>query len=366
MDSRALVWITRDEAEDLGIKGDEFPLRILDINSLIYTLLRDGSPRDIAVLPFLRNFGEILGYIRGRGISGPVIICTKGEIVQLNLLDYAAQGVIFLDSSRLSRHMALGLIAFLQRQQEFVQLPEQPLQADRTQAVKPSQSPEEIRPLFREITRQRAKILLTCQFRDDLPTLTATCDVIQMAGEIETRLVLDNFSPEEFVGLYNQFGKGKPITGFFTRGDESMGFDLTVSSCRMGRITALLPERIYEQKRKFLRVEPDPRAPVIIHILPDGYRTVSLPVRDVSEQGVGIVSTYTEMKKSQVCPVALVLPSRRTLLGTAAVMFKGDIEGGSCSYGMSLMLHPSDRQQLQHYVFKRQAGILSSMKNLSL
>ena len=53
-------------------------------------------------------------------------------------------------------------------------------------------------------------------------------------------------------------------------------------------------------------------------------------------------------------------------LGTAAVMFKGDIEGGSCSYGMSLTLHPLDRQQLQHYVFKRQAGILSSIKNLSL
>ncbi len=365
MGDAAVVWITRENAGDLGLRGNEFPVRILDIKSLILELLKEGSPKDIVVLPFFRNFGEVVGHIRDRGILGPIIIYTTSKIMQMNLLDYAAQGIIFLDSSRLDRLMVLGFITFLQKQQELVTIPETPGKKTRL-PDKPAHDPQIIRPLFRRILRHRAKILLTCQFREDLPTLTVTCDIIQMVGEVETKLVLDNFSPEEFVGLYNQFGRGKMLSGFFTEDEETMGFDFAVDSCRRGKITVFLPGRIYFQKRKFFRVEPDPKEPVVIHVLPKAHQTVSAPVRDVSEGGVGLISPYTGLEKNQVCPVALALPSNRTLLGTGEVMFKGNGNDGSCNYGISLKFHPSDYQYLQHYVFKRQAGILAAIRNLEL
>ncbi len=365
MGNAAVVWITRENAGDLGIRGNEFPVRILEIKTLLLELLKEGSPKDIVVLPFFRNFAEVVGHIRGRGIMGPIIIYTAEKIMQMNLLDYAAQGVIFLDSSRFDRLMVLGFITFLQKQQELVTIPETPKEKARLMD-KPSQDPEIIRPIFRRILKHRAKIMLTCQFRENLPTLTVTCDIIQMVGEIETKLVLDNFSPEEFVGLYNQFGKGKRLSGFFTEDEETMGFDLTVDSCRIGKITVFLPERIYFQKRKFFRVEPDPKEPVSIHILPPGYQTVSAFVRDISEGGVGLVSPYTGLEKNQVYPVALILPSNRTLLGTGEVMFKGDGKDRTCNYGISLKFHPSDHHYLQHYVFKRQAGILATIRDLEL
>lgn len=365
MGDAAVVWISRENAGDLGLRGNEFPVRILEIKSMILELLKEGSPRDIVVLPFFRNFGEVAGHIRGRGILGPIIIYTTSKIMQMNLMDYAAQGIIFLDSSRLDRLMVLGFITFLQKQQELVTIPETPGEKTRL-PDKPSHDPEIIRPIFRRILKHRTKVMLTCQFREDLPTLTVTCDIIQMVGEIETKLVLDNFSPEEFVGLYNQFGRGKTLSGFFTEDEETMGFDFSVDSCRLGKITVFLPERIYFQKRKFFRVEPDPKEPVIIHVLPKAHPTVSAFVRDVSEGGVGLVSPYTGLEKNQACPVALALPSNRTLLGTAEVMFKGNSNDGTCSYGLSLMFHPSDRQYLQHYVFKRQAGILAAIRNLEL
>jgi len=366
MNDRAVVWITRENAGDLGIKGNEFPCRILELKRMIFELLKEGSPRDIVVLPFFRNFGEVVGHIRDRGISGPVIIYTNSGIMQMNLLDYAVQGVIFLDSSRFTKPMVLGFITFLQRQQELVHVPGASEQRPLRPPVQHAYGPEEIKPLFRRILNHRAKIVLTCQFRDNLPTLTVTCDIIQMVGEIETRLVLDNFSPEEFVGLYNQFGKGKTLSGFFTHDDQTLGFDFTVDSCRMGRITVFLPERIFEQKRKFFRVEPDHKAPVVIHALPPGRPTVSLPVRDVSEGGVGLVSPYAGLEKNQANPVALTLPSHHTLLGTGEVMFKGENRGGSFNYGIALKLHPSDHQYLQHYVFKRQAGILAAIRDLNI
>ena len=365
MGDAAVVWITRENAGDLGLRGNEFPVRILDIKSLILELLKEGSPKDIVVLPYFRNFGEVVGHIRDRGIMGPIIIYTTSEIMQMNLLDYAAQGIIFLDSSRFNRLMVLGFIIFLQRLQELVHIPETPEKKTRL-PDKPSHDPKIIRPIFRRILQRRSKIMLTCQFREDLPTLTVTCDIIQMVGEIETKLVLDNFSPEEFVGLYHQLGRGKKLSGFFTEDDETMGFDLSVDSCRMGKITVFLPEWIYFQKRKFFRVEPDLKEPVVIHVLPKAHQTVSAPVRDVSEGGVGLVSPFTGLEKNQVFPVALALPSNRTLLGTGEVMFKGNGKDRTCNYGISLNFHPSDHQYLQHYVFKRQAGILAAIRDLAL
>jgi len=365
MGDAPVVWITRENAGDLGLRGNEFPVRILEIKSLILELLKEGSPKDIVVLPFFRNFGEVVGHIRGRGILGPIIIYTADKIMQMSLMDYAAQGIVFLDSSRFDRLMVLGFITFLQKQQELVRIPEPPEKKARP-PDKPSQDPEIIRPLFRRILKHRAKIMLTCQFREDLPTLTVTCDIIQMVGEVETKLVLDNFSPEEFVGLYNQLGRGKTLSGFFIEDEETMGFDFSVDSCRMGKITVFLPGSIYFQMRKFFRVEPDPKEPVNIHVLPLGHQTVSAFVRDISEGGVGLVSPYTGLEKNQIYPVALALLSNRTLLGTGEVMFKGSGKERACTYGISLKFHPSDHQYLQHYVFKRQAGILAAIRDLAL
>ncbi|HOO38526.1 MAG TPA: PilZ domain-containing protein [Deltaproteobacteria bacterium] len=366
MNQHPRVWITQQDAKDLGLKGDEFPCTILDIKTLIYEILKTGSPRDIIVLPFFRTFAEVVEHIRDRGIKGPIIIYTNAEIVPMNLLDYAAQGVIFLDSSRFTQPMVVGFITFLQKQQEMSSVTDQPEKTPARAHPKPSQDSKEIRSLFKKMLRRRSKMLLTCQFKDNLPTLTVTCDIIQMVGEIETKLVLDNFNPEEFIVLYNQLGKDKSLSGFITQGDETFGFDLEVNSARMGKITVFLPEAVYEQKRKFFRVEPDPKDPVTLHIHPEGERTISVTARDVSEGGVGMITEYQDLEKGTTYPVALVLPKNQVILGNARVMFKVPADGKGFNYGMELDLHPADLQYLQHYVYKRQAGILAAIRNLTI
>jgi hypothetical protein len=366
MNHHATVWITTRDAKDLGIRGNEFPCRILDLKTLIYDLLKTGDPRDIVVLPFFRNFEEVVGHIRNRNISGPIIFYTNSEIMQMNLLDYASQGVIFLDSSRLNKLMVLGFISFLQKQQDLIS--DKNLQKNLPSKAyqNPSQDPKAIKDLFKNILNRRSKILLTCQFKENLPTLTVSCEIIKMVGKIETRLVLDNFNPEEFVILYNQLGNGKLISGFVSHGNESLGFDLEVDSSRMGKITVFLPEAVYEQKRKYFRVEPDPQEPVSIYIHPRDHETIGLAVRDISEGGVGVISSFAHLYKDDLCPVALVLPTKQILLGEAKVMFKAQPQSETYNYGMELSFHPSDLHYLQHYVYKRQAGILAAIKNLTI
>jgi len=366
MNQRSTVWITTEDAHDLGIRGDEFPCRILDLKTMVYELLKAGGQQDIVVLPYFRNFPEVVGHIRDRNIEGPIIIYTKGEIMQMNLLDYASQGVIFLDSSRFTNLMVIGFITFLQKRQELITIREEAENGHRKPFLKPAQKPDEIRSLFRKLLQKRAKILLNCQFRDDLPTLSVTCEIIKMVGEIETKLVLDNFSPEEFVGLYNQLGKGKTISGFLNLADETFGFDLKVDSSRMGKITAFLPEAVFEQKRKYFRVEPDKKEPVSIYIQPGNGHTICVDAKDVSEGGIGMVSSYPGLNKEETYPVALALPKNQIILGNAKVMFKGDTPGQSFNYGLELVFHPADQQYLQHYVYKRQAGILSAIRNLTI
>ena len=366
MDHHPRVWITSEDAKDLGIKGDEFPCNILDLKTLVYEILRTGSPRDIIVLPFFRKFAEVVGHIRDRSITGPIIIYTNSEIMQLNRLDYASQGVICLDSSRFTRPMVIGFIAFLQKQQELSFVPDQPEKSPGRAHLRLSHDPGEIRSLFRDVLRKRSKILLMCQFKENLPTLTVTCEIIQMVGEIETKLVLDNFNPEEFFILYNQLGKGNPLSGFITRGDETIGFDLEVNSSRRGKITVFLPEAVYNQKRKYFRVEPDPKDPVTLLIHPDNDHTITVAARDVSEGGLGAVTPYPHLEKGTAYPVALVLPKNQIILGNARVMFKSQTGDMSFNYGMKLDLHPTDLQYLQHYVYKRQAGILASIRNLTI
>ncbi|HHO76472.1 MAG TPA: PilZ domain-containing protein [Deltaproteobacteria bacterium] len=366
MDQHSTIWITSQDAQDIGIRGNEFPCKILDLKTLVYELLKTGSPQDIVVLPFFRNFAEIVGHIRDRNIQGPIIIYTQSEIMQMNLLDYASQGVIFMDSSRFTNHMVIGFITFLHNRQGLVTTRNETGPAPSKSFQKPAHNPEQIRDLFKKFLKRRAKLLLTCQFREDLPTLSVTCEIIKMVGEIETKLVLDNFSPEEFVGLYNQLGKGKTLSGFFSQGEETLGFDLHVDSCRMSKITAFLPEKVFEQKRKYFRVEPDKKEPVTIYIQPGEARTLSIVVRDVSEGGIGMISSYAGLEEGTTYPVALALPKNQIILGNAKVMFKGNLPGQGFNYGLEFIFNHTDLQYLQHYVYKRQAGILAAIRNLTI
>lgn len=388
MSGKAVVWITQDDARDLGIKGDEFPLRIMDIAAMVYELLKQGSPRDIVVLPFYWSFQDTVTHIRNRGIVGPIIIYSGSEIKQFDILQYASQGILFLDSSRISKITALGFITFLQKCQDMSNVHASLLKAPPEPYTRPSQNPAEIKALFQNIIKERSRVLFTCQFQDDLPTLAVTGEIIQMVGDIEPKLVLDNFRPDEFIELYAQMGMGKPLSGFFTHHEETMGFDLRVDTLHQGKITAFLPEGIYEQKRQFIRVEPDPKDPVIIHILPHDHQTLHIPVRDISEGGIGLSTPYEGLQKKKVFPISLTLPTyqalphavmdntrifpvepaplNQTLLGTAEVVFKEEQADGNFSYGLSVKLHAADIQHLQHYVFKRQLEILSSVRKKKL
>lgn len=363
---RSCVWIAADIAQELGISGTEFPSRIMEVKNLLYEVLKDGQPRDIIVLPFFRNYVEVIGHIRDRGIVGPIIIYTQGETLFMNLAELASQGVIFVDTSRFNRPLMIGFLTFMQKTQEVADLPFSSPENGRRIASQATREPAEIRELFRQILRRRVRILVTCQFREDQPTLSVTCEVIQLVGEIETKIVLDKFNPQEFVGLYGQMAKGKPLVGYVSMDEESLGFELPVVHTVMGRITALLPATVYENRRKFFRVEPDVREPVTVYIQAENGPTRSFHVHDVSEGGLGLTIPFTGLVQDAVYPIALALPGPKLILGSVQVMFKEIIKGDMVTYGTTFIMNESDLISVRQYVYKRQAGIISAIRELNL
>ncbi|OPZ58617.1 MAG: Flagellar brake protein YcgR [Deltaproteobacteria bacterium ADurb.Bin510] len=357
-------------ATELKVRDGDFAGRIMDLSAMVYELLKHGGERDVVVLPYLRQFPEVIGHLRERGIQGPVVIYCQDETMIMNLLDLANQGVVFLDGRRFSRGMIVGFISFLLKSQQQLLSPQRETGTNRLQA-RPPQNEDEVRALFRKIINHRAKLILNCQFRPSLPTLTVSCEVIQMLGEVETKLVLDKFDPEEFVGLYAGMGGGKPLNGFITLKDESgedesLGFTLKIVSSTRGRMTALLPPAVYEQKRKFFRVEPDRDDPVTLYILPDEAPTVAVKITDISEGGVGFDLNYDGLIRERTYPVALALNPGQLILGSGKLVFKGRRDDETITYGLSLSFSPDDTQHLRQYVFKRQAGILAALRELSI
>ncbi|RLA98669.1 MAG: hypothetical protein DRG37_06210 [Deltaproteobacteria bacterium] len=359
------VWISSDIAKDLGLTDSPFPAKIMELKDLLYIFFRDAQPRDILVIPFMREYTKILEHMKDRGLFGPVIIYSQGDVFMMNAMDLARQGVVFIDPQRFPRPMILGFITFLQRTQSRHDT-EEPLEQE-TRPFKPTtKDPDEIRKVFKEVMRKRLRVYISCQFRDDLPTLTATCEIIEMAGEVETRLVLDKFNPKEFVGLYTTKGNKKPLSGYASIGEANLGFTLNMIHSVGGRISVYLPSSIYEQKRKSFRVEPDPKEPITLYIKPAHGPTQNSSIRDISEGGIGLSMAYSNLEKGKTYSIALKLPRTELILGDAKIAFKNADQEMHVNYGMSIDFHASDLRYIRTYIFKRQAGILASIRDLSI
>ena len=160
--------------------------------------------------------------------------------------------------------------------------------------------------------------------------------------------------------------KGKPLVAYVSTDEESLGFELRVVHTVMDKITVLLPATMFDNKRRFFRVEPDVKDPVTMHILPENSATKAFMVRDVSEGGIGLNAPFAGLNLNAIYPIALTLPGGKLILGSANTVFKEVIRADLFNYGMILILNETDIVSVRQYVYKRQAGILAAIRNQDL
>jgi hypothetical protein len=133
-----------------------------------------------------------------------------------------------------------------------------------------------------------------------------------------------------------------------------------------------IPRVVHPFLRKFLRVEPSKKAPVLLHVSSRQQGTIFYPVKDISERGIGFfTSTPPDIGTNIVCGIEMPLDGGTFILSTAVVVYsrddhrqarlgaQGSRQAGQpgISCGLQLYPHHEDEKRIRLYVMQRELEI---------
>lgn len=195
-------------------------------------------------------------------------------------------------------------------------------------------------------------------------TAKGICWVEKIHGS--SRISFSRFSPAR---LLNSIRLVEAIYATFDMGGKTYGCILTDLTVTGGSVTASLPDSLSPYLRRFIRVEPSAKAPVVVHIRPMQAGTISFTARDIAEGGIGLISPFQmNLQEKIICGIDLPLEDRAVILTEARVVYKSDIARKSLpessrtdfcgvAYGIELFPHQEDAKKIRMYVMQREVEI---------
>ena len=116
-------------------------------------------------------------------------------------------------------------------------------------------------------------------------------------------------------------------------------------------------------ERETLRVTTSETLPVKAFFVMDGGERLELPVRDVSEEGIGVIGEKGQLKLGQPLKVELLLPK-------GALCVNGEVESvepyeDKEKFGIKLFVKENEKKPLRNYVMARQREILSKIREIA-
>jgi hypothetical protein len=135
-------------------------------------------------------------------------------------------------------------------------------------------------------------------------------------------------------------------------------------------IVADIPSSLKTSMRKFLRIEPSFKSPVMIFINTPQYGTLSFMVQDISERGSGFfTNVILNIEDAFICGLELPMDNLTFVLSKAVVIYKREstekeravkkqnIFNKSNFYGLELFPHTEDEKKIRLYIMKRDLEI---------
>ncbi len=131
-----------------------------------------------------------------------------------------------------------------------------------------------------------------------------------------------------------------------------------------------IPTSLNSSMRKFSRVEPSLRSPVILHIYTPQDGTISFTVQDITEQGLSFVAgSPLAVENSFICGLQIPIDKGTFIFSNAAVVYKiessdtdrktkkPDAVNKSILYGLALFPHSEDAKKIRLYITNRNLEI---------
>jgi hypothetical protein len=201
-------------------------------------------------------------------------------------------------------------------------------------------------------------------------TCKGVCHIEKIHGS--SRVTMGGFHPTRV--LYHLGNCQSFLATFEMKGETYIcameGLNVTGSS-----IVTDIPTSLRTSMRKFLRVEPSLKSPVMLYMNTQAYGTVSFAGQDVSEHGVGFFTKLTlDIAGTFICGLGLPADNETFLLSKATFVYKKELTEKEKAakkqsifdkgnfYGLELSPHVEDEKKIRLYVMKRDIEIRRKMQ----
>ncbi|MBI5634625.1 MAG: PilZ domain-containing protein [Nitrospirae bacterium] len=236
--------------------------------------------------------------------------------------------------------------------------------------------PKEIEPAeaFEYLKRESLPLIVSFSLEEEkgyVITGKGLCYIEQVFGT--SRVRLGRFSPH------------RSLTAMKNAGSFYATFDIEgrTYGCIMENITADrsflicdIPGIISPFYRKFVRVEPSRKAPVLLFLSTDDHGTVSYPIRDISERGIGFVIDWIPVISNKLtCGIYVPVDNGIFILTPAVIAYNRKIQkgkghetglrgGDAISCGLQLFPHNEDEKKIRLYVMQRELEIRKKIQDM--
>ncbi len=344
------VWIDRNL---MDLIDEDIPHKVLSSERIKDIFLTEALPGDMALLPFEDDYLDFLTEKKRRGLNNPVIfISTEPTLIQENLPSYNA---LLIDLKRMCKKDVKNIVRLIFRLCSEAGRPVPPVSkemvTEELQRDKPEESPENIRKVINYLINEGVSIIISFPILEgERPvTVRGSCRIKEI---IDDKLLFLRFRP---VTILKGIKKDMIIKAVFPAKTSYEG-TLKVLKVNDDEVLATIPDRLFIERRRFLRIEPSPERPVNLYILKHDEPTIPVQVTDISQRGIGYI-TGRDFNINEIYPLTIIMPAGDVIVTYGVIRFKRE-EKDTFRYGMELFIHPKDEERLAGYVMERELEII--------
>jgi hypothetical protein len=374
------IW-TIPEFSGLFPEGE--PLMFLPGSEIKDAFLSNALAGDMAVLGLDADYMDFLSALKARGAGGPVVFISTGPVVrQENLAPYNA---IILDEERLGKEGLRTFVGFIVRVARG-NIPKGSNDAPRPRIPlnsmpdeRPAEGSLDVKEVLSYNRKRAIPVVVALQLIKDSEPFTArgVCEIKEIGDKA---MVLHRFKPSMLLrelrlvpmvevhslsaaggSRHHQLRLHHQMFAVFTYKGDTYETLLSIIDADSEALRASIPERLVRERRRHVRVEPDPEEPVELYMLVEGEPTARLRVTDISRQGTGFICER-DLRVGEVYSFAIVLPEPKAVVQSHGVVrFKKEFKD-AFRYGVEFRAHPGDEELLVRYINKRESDILRLLR----
>ena len=292
-------------------------------------------------------------------MNGPIILISpEPTIVEKDLHHYNA---LVLDLKKMGlvavRNIAHAIVNLAARQTNS---PIPHIQSADKDSERTEDPPIEDRAAIRE--------RLQFALKNGIPAMIAfeimeNGEPVKVRGLCTLREITDNalvFHNFKQLALLKAMKKELSIQLYFMFKQKNHGSTITIQNTSDKEVVTSFPTRLFITRE--IRIQPSTSKPIGLYVLIPNEPTTLVKVTDISPRGIGFVCAR-DLPADSVYGLTIMLPDPQAVVVTGGIIRYKKESGQGIRYGAEIRPHAWDEESIARYVMKREAEIVSLLRN---